>query len=166
MNGRPVVLFIALSMVACGCLGGSDPKEHPDIDRESKIPTDIAKRTPDSDPHPPIKLTDEFTDPIPVAYPVNTAGAEDSPFVLPDGNTLYFFFTPDVSIPVEKQLLDGVTGIYVSKLVNGQWIQAERILLDGGFVQVGDDVAITFGMQDACGPGRTDVLKLWRIKGE
>jgi len=50
--------------------------------------------------------------------------------------------------------------------VHGVVIQAERILLEGGFVQVGDDVAITFGMQDASGPGRTDVLKLWRIKGE
>jgi pyruvate kinase len=45
-------------------------------------------------------------------------------------------------------------------------IQAERILLAGGFADVGDDIAITFGMQDATGPGRTDVLKLWRIKGE
>ena len=41
--------------------------------------------------------------------PVNTSGREDSPFLLPDGQTLYFFFTPDVSIPAEKQLFDGVT---------------------------------------------------------
>jgi hypothetical protein len=148
MNGRPVVLFIALSMVACGCLGGSDPKEHPDIDRESKIPTDIAKRTPDSDPHPPIKLTDEFTDPIPVAYPVNTAGAEDSPFVLPDGNTLYFFFTPDVRIPVEKQLLDDVTGVYIAHRTNGTWSVPERLWLqdpgklslDGAVCVQGDEM--------------------------
>jgi len=41
--------------------------------------------------------------------PVNTSGGEDSPFLLPDSQTLYFFFTPDVSIPTEKQLFDGVT---------------------------------------------------------
>jgi len=50
--------------------------------------------------------------------------------------------------------------------VHGVVIQAERILLDCGDAEVGDDIAITFGMQDANGPGRTDVLKLWRIKGE
>jgi pyruvate kinase len=50
--------------------------------------------------------------------------------------------------------------------VRGVVRQAERILLDGGFAAAGDDVAITFGMQDATGPGRTDVLKLWRVKGE
>jgi pyruvate kinase len=50
--------------------------------------------------------------------------------------------------------------------VHGVVIQAERILLEGGFASKGDDVGITFGMQDATGPGRTDVLKLWRILGE
>jgi hypothetical protein len=33
---------------------------------------------------------------------VNTAGGEDSPFVTPDGNTLYYVFTPDVNIPAER----------------------------------------------------------------
>jgi hypothetical protein len=48
---------------------------------------------------------------------------------MPDGNTLYFFFTPDVSIPAEKQLTDGVTGIYMSKKINGAWSNAERVVL-------------------------------------
>jgi len=59
--------------------------------------------------------------------------------------------------PIHAGWVEGVHGVVV---------QAERILLEGGFAAVGDDVAITFGMQDATGPGRTDVLKLWRIKGE
>jgi pyruvate kinase len=59
--------------------------------------------------------------------------------------------------PIHAAWVEGVHGVV---------IQAERILLEGGFAAVGDDVAITFGMQDATGPGRTDVLKLWRIKGE
>jgi hypothetical protein len=49
--------------------------------------------------------------------------------MLPDGNTLYFFFTPDPNIPPEKQLLDGVTGIYVSKKQDGFWLNAERVIL-------------------------------------
>lgn len=62
-------------------------------------------------------------------YPVNTAGAEDSAFIMPDGNTLYFFFTPDVKVPVEKQVIDGVTGIYTAQKVNGEWSKPERVLL-------------------------------------
>jgi hypothetical protein len=64
-----------------------------------------------------------------VGAPVNTAGAEDSPFVMPDGNTLYFFFTPDMNVPPERQLLDGVTGIYVSTRQGGAWSTPERVLL-------------------------------------
>ena len=61
--------------------------------------------------------------------PVNTAGAEDSPFVTPDGQTLYFFFTPDVRVPAEQQLFDGVTGIWVTHRVDGGWTEPERVLL-------------------------------------
>jgi len=43
--------------------------------------------------------------------------------------------------------------------------QAERIVVDRGLAAAGEDIAITFGMQDMTGPGRTDVLKLWRVKG-
>ena len=62
-------------------------------------------------------------------WPISTAGAEDSPFIMPDGKTFYFFFTPDVTVPVEKQVLDGVTGIYVSQKINGYWQQPERVVL-------------------------------------
>ena len=42
--------------------------------------------------------------------------------------------------------------------------QAERMLLESHHVQPGDDIAVTFGKQDMNGPGRTDMLKLWRIR--
>ncbi len=67
--------------------------------------------------------------PIPLSSAINTAGGEDSPFVMPDGNTLYFFFTPNVSVPADMQLLDGVTGIWVSRKQNNTWSKAERIVL-------------------------------------
>jgi hypothetical protein len=60
-------------------------------------------------------------------FPVNTRGGEDSPFILPDGQTLYFIFTLDVSIPAEKQLLDGVTGIWVTHRINEGWSKLERV---------------------------------------
>ena len=97
--------------------------------RESMLPNDTVKITPETDLNAPKSNSDEYYDPVPVPGLVNTKGGEDSAFILPDGQTLYFFFTPDVRVPVEKQLLDGVTGIYVSHLVNGSWSPATRVIL-------------------------------------
>jgi hypothetical protein len=105
------------------------PASIPTIDRESRIPAGAVKVTSATDAAPPQIFSAEYERPVPIPGAVNTAGAEDSPFITPDGNTLYFFFTPDVKIPAEKQLLDGVTGIYVSKKVDGEWSRPERILL-------------------------------------
>ncbi|MBN1770322.1 MAG: pyruvate kinase [Deltaproteobacteria bacterium] len=59
-------------------------------------------------------------------------------------------------LPLHADWVEGVAGV-VS--------QAEHALLSKGWVRPGDDIAVTFGMQDMTGPGRTDVLKLWRIRG-
>jgi hypothetical protein len=121
---------------------------YPDIDRESKIPPGKIKITPETDVHPPILHSDEYEQPIPVPYPINTAGGEDSAFIMPDGKTIYFWFTPDVTVPPEKQLFDGVTGIYVSKEIDEQWQKPERVWLqdkhelslDGGAFVQGDEM--------------------------
>ncbi len=97
--------------------------------RAEAIPADAVKITPPADIYVPVLHSTEWQSPVPLDGPVNTAGAEDSPFITPDGNTLYFFFTPDVRVPPEKQVLDGVTGIYVSKKVNGAWSNPERVVL-------------------------------------
>ena len=85
------------------------------------------------DAHPP-DLSENFSqyfyDPVPVVGPINTAGAEDSPFITPDGNNLYFFFTPDMSIDVTKQIVDNVTGIYWSQKVAGTWTEPQRVWLN------------------------------------
>lgn len=96
-------------------------------DRESLIPSDAVKMSPVLDAAPVMSLSSDYADPSPLPYPVNTAGAEDSPFVLPEG--LYFFFTPDVRVPVEKQVIDGVTGIYFAKNIDGVLQRPERVLL-------------------------------------
>lgn len=119
--------------VALACVGGARPTSVPSVvltnRRESKIPANAVKMSPETDEAPPIVHLDEFKSPIPVPGKINTAGAEDSPFVTEDGETLYFFFTPDVNVPVEKQILDGVTGIYVSRWINGEWDEPERVIL-------------------------------------
>jgi len=99
------------------------------IDRGSKIPAGAIKMTPELDELTPKSESQEYHDPIPLPYPINTAGGEDSAFILPGGETLYFWFTPDVSIPPEKQLLDGVTGIYVSHKSGDSWSEPERVWL-------------------------------------
>lgn len=97
------------------------------VSRYSAIPT-TKKLTPADDAWPPT-VAPGWTQPVPLDPPVNTAGAEDSPFITPDGQTLYFVFTPDVSIPPEKQLLDGVTGIWVTHREGDGWSEPERVHL-------------------------------------
>jgi pyruvate kinase len=40
----------------------------------------------------------------------------------------------------------------------------ERIVVDQGVAEPGDDIAVTFGMLEISGPGRTNVLTLWRVR--
>jgi hypothetical protein len=99
--------------------------------RSEAIPSDAVKISLGDDIHPPVLHSDNYKTPVLLPGLVNTAGAEDSPFIMPDGNTLYFFFTPDVRIPAEKQLLDGATGIYMSvKDTDGTWGEPERVVLN------------------------------------
>ncbi|MBU0624938.1 hypothetical protein KKF05_01200 [Patescibacteria group bacterium] len=98
------------------------------ISRESQIPAGAVKLTPTMDDHPPILHTSEFQLPTPLDI-ISSAGAEDSPFIPADRDELYFFFTPDVEVPAEGQLFDGVTGIYVSRRLAGVWQEPERVRL-------------------------------------
>jgi hypothetical protein len=81
------------------------------------------------DATPPILHSDEWEQPVPLPGAPTTAGLEDSPFITPDGSTLYFFFTPDADIPAEGQLVDGVTGIYVSEKTDDIWGPPQRVVL-------------------------------------
>ena len=41
----------------------------------------------------------------------------------------------------------------------------ERTVFERGMAEAGDDIAVTFGMLEISGPGRTNVLTLWRVRG-
>ena len=117
------MMLIALLLAGC-----DEPVEIPD--RESVIPDDMVDMTPENDTLPPVLHSDEFEEPIPLPYPVNTRGAEDSAFIMPDGNTLYVWFTPNNRMDVYEQAVDLVTGIYkFEKIADGGWSAAERIWL-------------------------------------
>lgn len=143
-------LLLVTSMTACsGRLSSqSPPAPTPTAalpDRESRIPENALKISPQTDPHPPLLYVEGFEAPVPVPGGVNTAGAEDSPFISPDGETLTFFFTPDVAVPVEEQVRDGVTGIYQAELVNGRWGRPERVLLQEPGLLAGDGCPLVLG---------------------
>ncbi len=132
-----VFLFMLFPLALSACSEPSLPPATPTImpSRYSRIREDAEKMGPATDRLPPLLHSPDWEAPIPMPGPINTAGGEDSPFITPDGKDFYFFFTPDVSIPPEKQVLDGVTGIYQSQWVNDSWTNPERVILN-------DDLAL------------------------
>ena len=125
------MLALIIVILVAGCDSQTPPDPPPDevIDRNDKIPAGQLKITPETDMLPPILHSPEYSQPVPLPFPINTAGAEDSSFVMPDGNILYIWFTPDPNAPLSQQLDDGVTGIWVSKKVSGDWQEPIRVLL-------------------------------------
>ncbi len=122
------LLVIILATQACG---QAIPTILPatDADRLTSIAVGAVKVTPGEDFWPPI-AAEGWSKPVPIPGPINTAGGEDSPFITQDGNDFYFFFTPDVNIPAERQLLDGLTGIWVTHLSGGSWSEPVRVRLE------------------------------------
>ena len=126
---KKTLLFLSIIFALIILEGCDNNQNSTPTDGLTKIPTSTVKITPAKDNYPPILHSNDWQKPIPLNASVNTAGAEDSPFITPDGNTLYFFFTPDPNIPAEKQVIDNVTGIYVSQKTDGNWTKAKRIIL-------------------------------------
>lgn len=104
-------------------------EETPTKTRQDAIPETAVKILPEDDVYPPLLHLELWQDPVPLLGPINTAGAEDSAFITPDGNTMYFFFTPDPCIEAEDQLFDGVTGIWSSDWNGSEWSEPERLWL-------------------------------------
>jgi len=125
-----IVAFLLLTTLACeGTTPPTSFSPTPVLDRLAAIPADAIKITPETDVYPVKSETDEYADPVPLPFPINTSGAEDSAFVMPDGKTLYVWFTPSPAIPVEQQLLDGVTGIYTFQKTETGWTAPQRVWL-------------------------------------
>lgn len=68
------------------------PIQQDALSRDLEIPAAAMKGSPETDTAPPILYSDQWLSQIPLPGIVNTAGAEDSPFISLDGRTLYFFF--------------------------------------------------------------------------
>ena len=126
MKMKLILIFVTILFVFSSFMGCVEYKS-----REDSIPDDAVKIIPETDLFPPILHSDDYESPIPMEGPINTAGAEDSPFIpcCSDEEIFYFFFTPDVRVPIEEQIVDGVTGIYMSNKINGDWTEPERVIL-------------------------------------
>ncbi len=98
-------------------------------ERYASIPLSAQKYTPQNDTHPPVLHSNQWQHPIPMPGPINTAGAEDSPFITPDGNWFFFFFTPNLRLPASQQLGDGVTGIWWSTKEGSGWSDPVKVSL-------------------------------------
>jgi hypothetical protein len=109
--------------------GADDPSERSEVSREERLPDDAVKMTPENDPHPPVLHVEEWEDPVMLSPVINTSGVEDSPFIPRDRDELYFFFTPEAEAPPEQQVMDEVSGIYLSQLENGEWQPPARVWL-------------------------------------
>lgn len=127
MKSYLFVLILLVFVLASGCQPAAPAV--PMVSITEAIPPDAIKFSPEMDAAPPILHTDAWQQPVPLPGAPTTAGLEDSPFITPDGSTLYYFFTPDADVPAEGQLVDGVTGIYASHRENGTWGDPQRILL-------------------------------------
>lgn len=122
-----LLAWVAISLAGCAPSPAATPT--PPSEPRQAVPVTAIKRSPATDATPPQVEAEGWSPPIPLPGPVNTAGAEDSPFVSPDGQLLFYFFTPDLTIPAERQVLDGVTGIYAATLGPDGWQNPQRMLL-------------------------------------
>ena len=102
-------------------------------DRYSSIPSWAPKYSPQNDTHPPVLHSSDWLQPVPVPGPIDTAGAEDSPFVTPDGSWFFFFFTPNLRINASQQIGDGVTGIWWSTRTATGWSDPVRVDLGSSY---------------------------------
>lgn len=119
-----LLVFIVMLCSFSGCISNNK--------RLASIPSDAIKMTPENDVFPPVLHSDEWEYPIPMPGPINTAGAEDAPVISPDGNLFIFFFTPDVTVSPEKQVLDGVSGIWWVTKEDGIWGEPQKAILNIG----------------------------------
>jgi len=138
-----IVLVLAVIII-------TQPGEEQEIigqtERLAAIPDDAVKMGPEADSNRPVVHSSLWAQPVPLPEPVNTAGAEDSPYITSNGTWFFFFFTPDVEVPPEKQLIDGVTGIWWTTWTGANWTSPEKIVLsddvslDGAECVVGTDM--------------------------
>jgi hypothetical protein len=122
----PLLILVILT-VACEQAAPTPTSPPTLVDFYTLMPG--TKITPTVDFWPP-SIAAGWSQPEPLPYPASTDGGEDSPFITPDNQTLYIFFTPDVHIPAEESIRDGTTGIWVTHRSRDSWSEPQRVWLE------------------------------------
>lgn len=165
-----VVLIVIIGIAVMTSPKDDEKKLVTNEDRLDAIPTTAVKRTPLNDSFAPVVHSSLWRQPVPMSGPVNTAGAEDSPFITPNGSWFFFFFTPDMNIPAQDQLIDGVTGIWWTQFVNGTWTAPTKIILNDDVSMDGAEcvagTTMWFASVRAGNYGEIDVFSAEYLNGE
>lgn len=83
----------------------------------------------ENDRNPIILHSSDWEAPQPLSAPIDMDGDELAPFITLEGDELYFFYTPDLSMSEAKRALDGISGIFSSKKIDGVWSEPEKLVL-------------------------------------
>lgn len=137
-----VVVFLLLSSIliqACQ----SAPEAVPQVSRADSL-AGFQKFDPANDSWPPL-AAEGWTQPVPLAGPINTAGVEDSPFLSSDGEWFFFVFIPNPNTTPQEQLLDGFSGIWAARRAGDNWDEPQRVALADAGVASLDGCPTLFG---------------------
>jgi len=122
----PGCLFLLVMILTAGCAQNVEPAFY----QSDQSITDASQSIPvENDVNPPVLHVEGWEEPQPLPAPVDKEGDELAPFITLAGDELYFFYASDLSVSEAKRALDGVSGIYYSKKVNGVWSDPERVML-------------------------------------
>lgn len=128
VNWKSGWFFFLVIILGTGCARDTESN----ADRIARSTQDVTQSiTPELDLQPPVFLVEGWEAPQPLPHSIDKEGNELEPFITLTGDELYFLFTPDISISEAKRALDGVSGIYYSKRVNGLWSTLEKLELGG-----------------------------------
>lgn len=120
------LLFSLILILTMGCARSARST----ADHIAQSTPDIPQRiTPQIDSNPPILLAEDWEIPQLLPAPIDGEGNELEPFITLAGDELYFFYTEDISVTEAKRALDGISGIYYSKEINGVWSTPEKLEL-------------------------------------
>lgn len=122
-----MILCLILLLFGTACIKN---KEEGQTDQPLSSPSpDTILQT---DKNPPVLHSEDWETPQPLPAPIDAEGDELSPFITLAGDELYYFYTPDLSVSEAKQALDGISGTYYSKKVDGVWSEPQKLLLSTG----------------------------------
>lgn len=119
-----IILCLVLLLFSAACI--RDKGEGQAVQQIQSSSPDVALQT---DKNPPVLHAEDWETPQPLPAPIDAEGDELSPFITLAGDELYFFYTPDLSMSEAKRALDGISGTFTSKKIDGVWSEPEKLVL-------------------------------------